>query len=115
MNTKDRTFVHKRICDIISEYTVIVQELELLGKPIPKYYSEIENVDFFSIFDVWKRLDTQNKSLFLPGDLDLPGDCKDDHVRIVYQVIPGFCIEIISEPCYRLKACELSFKPYHFN
>jgi len=115
MNTKDRTFVHKRICDIIEEHMVVVQELQLLGRPIPKYYSQIEDVGFQDIFSIWRSLGTENKRLFLPGDLDLPGDCTDDHVRIIYQVIPGFCIEIVSEPCFKLKAHELRFKPYHFN
>ena len=109
MNPLTTIDAQKMIVSTIGQHLQYVTSLMAQGKQVPKFYTEIENVGFFDILALWLKLQTENKRLFLPGDLE------NDRITIVYMVTNDFVIQIESEPCFKLNVKEIDFKPYHFN
>lgn len=109
MKTLRTIDVQKQICKIIGQNLQYASKMIAEGKQMPKFYTEIENVGFFDMFSLWTKLRTDNKRLFMPGELE------NDRITIVYKVSADFVIQIESEPCFNLYGRNIEFKPYHFN
>lgn len=75
--------------------------------PNTRMNATIENVGFIDFFDLYRRVRTKNKRLFMPGEYGT------ETMVMVYTPAPGFIICIESEPC--LKVWKGSIKGKNLN
>lgn len=72
------------------------QELEMLGKPLPKFTETIENVSMFGLFELYKAIRCSHKRLLMPHELDC------DHYTLIFCPFQGCTIILESEPVMKV-------------
>lgn len=91
---------------LIIEFIKQFREMAAIKKDFFKMNAEIKNVGFLSMIQLWSKVRTPNKRLYLPGELD------NEFMTIVYKPAPNCIITIESVPTKKYVP-SLKFKIYN--
>ena len=93
-NALTTTEAQIRIVEIIKSFREVIGQCQSNNI---KFTGEIENVGVWDILQLYGRIKSKNKRLFMPGDAD------QDMISIVYSPAVNCVIHIESERCIKYK------------
>ncbi len=88
--TKSAIEAQLDIIDIISEFRKLIKTTN------SNLSATIENVSFVDIFQLYERIESKYKKIYLPQEIG------ENKVIIIYVLAPGISITIQSEPALKL-------------